>query len=107
MEVPSALWRKERAGEVDVASVATLLLAFEHDVRGSADESPRFTVIGLGEPLVEAAAKLCATDRLRAYDAVQLATLLALSATTEVQAFACFDDQLRDAAGRRGVALLP
>ena len=92
---------------MDVAAVATLLLAFEHDVRGNAGEAPRFTVVGVGEAIVERSIKLCATDRLRAYDAVQLATLLAVSSTTDLEAFACFDERLRDAATRRGIALLP
>ena len=105
--MPSALWRKERAGEIDVTTVATLLLAFEHDVRGSPGVPPRFSVIAAGESVIEQAAKLCATDGLRAYDAMQLSTCLAVAATTDLEWFACFDDELRESAARRGIALLP
>ena len=107
VEVPSAIWRKQRAGELDVAQAATLLLAFEQDLRGRSDAPARFAMAGLSEGILGDAPKLCATDGLKAYDAIQLATLTAVATAADVTAFACFDEQLRTSAARRGFALLP
>lgn len=105
VEVPSALWRKERDGQIALETVSRLIPEFEVDVRGRPDQPPRFSVVPVGVPIADRAARLCATDPLRAYDAIQLATVLTLTGT--VERFACFDSALRDAAARRGVPLVP
>lgn len=105
VEVPSALWRKERDGEITLETVSRLIPEFEVDMQGTPDQPPRLNVVPLGVPIADRAARLCATDRLRAYDAIQLATFLTLAGT--VERFACFDSALRDAAARRGIPLVP
>lgn len=105
VEVPAALWRKTRTGGVDEWSAGVLVAAFEADWAGPPSGSPRFAVVALTAPLLERAARLTAVHGLRAYDAVQLASAQAVpgGATT----MAAFDRQLRTAAAREGMALLP
>jgi predicted nucleic acid-binding protein len=108
VEVPAAFWGKARAGELDDAEAALLTMAFELDFHGSGERDPRFTVVALGEPLLVAAAREAARHGLRAYDAVQLATALAVrAADPDCASFACFDRDLRRAASRAGLALVP
>jgi len=108
VEVPSALWRKARTGELEDAAASTLVSAFELDYHGNLDLGSRFTIVSLTEPMLIVAAQEAARHALRAYDAVQLASALAVR---EVDArcshFACFDAELRRAAGRAGFGLLP
>lgn len=58
--------------------------------------------------VLEAAARLCAVHGLRAYDAVQLASALAVrDAVPECRTFAAFDRQLRAAAAAEGFTPAP
>lgn len=41
VEVPAALWRKHRSGELDADSASVLVLASEADYFGTEDEPPR------------------------------------------------------------------
>ena len=108
VEVPSALWRKARTGELPDAAASTLVSAFELDFHGDRESDPRFAIAALTEPVLIAAAREAARHALRAYDAVQLATALAVrEADPRCSHFACFDTGLRRAAGREGFALLP
>jgi hypothetical protein len=43
-EVPSALWRKARTGELEDAAASILVSAFELDFHGNPDTDPRFTI---------------------------------------------------------------
>lgn len=108
MEVPAALWRKHRAGEVSAEHAATLVRAFEVDWLGRPPASGRFAVVALTDRMLNEAAGLCATDGLRGYDAVQLASASAARAADPAcRALACFDSDLREAAARRGFVLTP
>ncbi|MGO9321884.1 MAG: type II toxin-antitoxin system VapC family toxin [Solirubrobacteraceae bacterium] len=108
VEVPSALWRKTRTGELDDAAAATLVSAFELDFHGAPDSDPRFTIIALTEPLLITAAQETARHALRAYDAVQLASALAVhDIDPRCNQFACFDTELTRAASRTGFLILP
>jgi predicted nucleic acid-binding protein len=108
VEVPSALWRKTRAGELDDAAAVTLASAFELDFHGDPDSDPRFTVVSVTEPLLVAAASEAASHGLRAYDAVQLASAIAVrELDPHCSDFACFDSELRRAASRAGFLLIP
>lgn len=108
VEVASALWRKTRTGELSDDDVALLVADFEADYHGSEREPRRFEVITTTAPLLEDAALLCARHGLRAYDAVQLATALAaVAAGGRALAMAAFDRQLRSAAVREGLAVVP
>jgi predicted nucleic acid-binding protein len=106
--VPAALWRKTRTGEIEDATAGILVNAFESDFHGDSDSNPRFTVVSLTEAVLVAAALEAARHALRAYDAVQLASALAVRALDpRCSQFACFDLDLRRAASRAGFLLVP
>ena len=108
VEVPSALWRKARTGELEDAAAGILVSAFEFDFHGDPDSDPRFTIVSLTEPVLVAGAREAARHALRAYDAVQLTSALAVrEIDPRCSHFACFDADLRRAASRAGFALLP
>lgn len=108
VEVPSAIWRKQRLGELDPGAARLLTSAFEADWAGTEEEPPRFSVVALTVAVLEGAARLCAVHGLRAYDAVQLACALAArDAVPECRVFAAFDRQLRAAAAAEAFDPLP
>jgi predicted nucleic acid-binding protein len=108
VEVPAALWRKHRRGELTANDTAVLIAEFEADYFGDGTQLPRFSVIAVTAPILEHAAYLVGVHGLRAYDAVQLASACAAKdAVVEEVAFAAFDKALRDAAAAQGLALLP
>lgn len=108
VEVPSALWRKARTRELDESAAADLVSAFELDFHGDDDSQRRFAVVSLTEPVLTAAAREAARHALRAYDAVQLASALAVrEADPRCNHFACFDAELRRAASRESFTLTP
>jgi predicted nucleic acid-binding protein len=108
VEVPSALWRKARTGELEDAAAGILVSAFEFDFHGDPDSDPRFAIVSLTEPVLVAGAREAARQPLRAYDAVQLASALAVrEIDPRCSHFACFDAELRGAASRAGFVLLP
>jgi uncharacterized protein len=108
VEVPAALWRKARTGELADAAASTLVNAFELDFHGDRDSDPRFTIIAATEPVLVAAAQEAARHALRAYDAVQLASALAVrEVDPRCDRFACFDAELQRAASRAGFTLVP
>jgi uncharacterized protein len=108
VEVPSALWRKARTGELDDSTASLLVSAFELDFHGDPTSEPRFTVLSLTEHVLLAAAREAAHHALRAYDAVQLASALAVRETDpRCSHFACFDAELRRAASRESFTLVP
>lgn len=108
VEVPAALWRKFRMREFDRAQTRALIDEFEADFFGAADETPRFIPIAPQPTILDSAAHLCGIHGLRAYDAVQLATALAVRhADPNCADFAAFDERLRDAAATEGFDLVP
>ena len=108
VEVPSALWRKARTGELEPGDADTLVRAFEFDFHGGPDSDSRFTILSLSESVLVTAAREAERHVLRAYDAVQLASALAAQATDpRCNRFACFDVELRRAASRVGFELAP
>jgi hypothetical protein len=108
VEVPSALWRKARTGELEDAAAGILVSEFELDFHGDPDSDPRFTIVSLTEPVLTQAAQEAARHALRAYDAVQLASALAVrEIDPRCTHFACFDADPRRAASRAGFVLLP
>ena len=74
VEVPAAMWRKHRLGEIQATDAALLCADFVADVEGEGMSAPRFSVIALVDEIVGTAARLVTIHTLRAYDAVQLAT---------------------------------
>jgi predicted nucleic acid-binding protein len=108
VEVPAALWRKQRLGELSAEDAEALVAAFEADYLGTVDEPPLFAAVAISPALLEEAAGLTAIHALRAYDAVQLASgLAARGADPACRQFASFDEQLRAAAARSGFAPVP
>jgi predicted nucleic acid-binding protein len=103
VEVPAALWRKRRAGAIRGDDAAVLVSAFERDWLGDA-----FAVVPVLSPILERAARLCATHPLRAYDGVQLASALAAQAADPaLEGLLCFDEMLASAARVEGLAAYP
>lgn len=108
VEVPAAIWRKVRAGEVEAAHAAVLIQEFEVDWFPGGAETGRFVVVGLPGVILKHAAGMAASHALRAYDAIQLATAVAArEADPACGSFACFDVGLRQAAAAEGFVLVP
>ena len=108
VEVPSAIWRKQRMGELSSEDAAILVDAFEADYHGAGDGSPGFVPIAVRPVILERAARLLAVHALRGYDAVQLASaLMVTEVVPECSGFAVLDRRLREAAAREGLSLLP
>jgi predicted nucleic acid-binding protein len=106
--VPAALWRKQRMGELSADDARILTSDFEADYFGTESEPPRFAAAAATNQVLDAAARLCASRGLRAYDAVQLSSALAVREADETcTAFAAFDLSLRTAAAAEGFALVP
>jgi len=66
----------------------------------------RIAVVAVDEPLVDRAAALARAHVLRGYDAVHLAAAVQVAGGAPL-AFACFDEELRTAAVREGLAPFP
>lgn len=108
VEVPAALWRKHRMGEIEAAHVRVLLDGFKADYSGTEHTAARFVRVLVNVEVLEDAARLVGVHGLRAYDGVQLACARAVrTVAPECTDFAAFDKQLRDAAAREEFALLP
>lgn len=108
VEVPAALWRKQRAGELGSEAAATLARAFAGDFHGEEARAPRFGIVAAAGTVLDKAADIAATHALRAYDAIQLASgLAARGVDPDCRTFACFDEKLRTAAAASGFELVP
>jgi uncharacterized protein len=108
VEVPAALWRKQRMGELSAGDARLLTADFEADFFGTDSEPPRFAAVAAAGSLLDAAARLCASHGLRAHDAVQLSSALAVRRVDEgCTAFAAFGRSLRTAAAAEGFELVP
>ena len=108
VEVPAALWRKQRMGELSAGDARLLTADFEADYFGTDSEPPRFAAVSVTGSLTDQAARLSASHGLRAYDAVQLSTALAVRRVDEsCTEFAAFDRSLRTAAAAEGFRLMP
>lgn len=106
VEIPAALWRKVRTQDIDAADARLLTTAFEVDWYGTTAIAPRFPIVAASSALMADAARLCETHDLRAYDAVQLASALAVTSDEPVE-IACFDKRLLVAAEAEGLAPAP
>lgn len=108
VEVPAAVWRKHRTGELDAGSAAVLVAQFEADWFGTDDQPRRFEPVRMTALVLEDAARLAGVHGLRAYDAVQLATARAVRvADPDTTLLAAFDRSLRNAAAVEGFTLTP
>jgi uncharacterized protein len=85
-----------------------LVRAFTADYAGTADRAPRFLAIEVSDRILERAAELAGAHSLRAYDAVQLASALAVRDADESRTrFAAFDRDLTLAAVSEGLEAFP
>ncbi len=108
VEVPSAIWRKQRLGELAAEDASVLVAAFGHDLRGGTYDAPRFATVALGSSVLLRAADLLPRYELRAGDAIQLASAITARASLEFcDTFATFDRRLRVAAAAEGFSVLP
>lgn len=108
VEVPAALWRKHRLGELSAADTTVLVSEFEADYFGNEQQPARFFVVGVTPEILEHAARLVAVHGLRAYDATQLASARAVAdAVPDGISFLAFDKALRAAAAAEGLQLSP
>jgi predicted nucleic acid-binding protein len=95
-------------GELSASDARLLTTDFEADYFGTDSEQPRFAAVAATGKLLDEAARLCASHGLRAYDAVQLSSALAVRRVDEsCTAFAAFDRSLRTAAASEGFELVP
>ncbi|GAA4383123.1 type II toxin-antitoxin system VapC family toxin [Agromyces bauzanensis] len=105
VEVPAAVWRKNRMGEPDAQDARTLVQAFEHDLAGP---TGRLVTLQLTNEVLERAAELTAIHGLRTHDVVQLASARAAWLIDPTcSTFAVFDGELSVAVAREGFAILP
>ena len=108
VEVPAALWRKQRIGDISAPDAALLCAEFAADIVGDDLPAPRFAVVSVGEDIVAAAVEAVSRHPLRAYDAVQLASALVVRRLLgDLHGFVAFDVALRSAAAAEGLALVP
>jgi uncharacterized protein len=108
VEVPAAIWRKQRTGEFSQADAALLVADFEADYHGSPDSAPRFVPVATTNVVLQAAARITRKHRLWGFDSVQLASaVLAAEAAPEITEFAVWDKRLREAASAEGFTLIP
>lgn len=106
VEVPAAFWRKRRTGEVRGDDAALLSADFAADVKGTDGAAPRFAVVSLDNAILTAAARLVGRHPLHGYDAVQLATALAVLEAEPSTRFVSFDTALNAAAAAEGLQVL-
>ncbi len=108
VEVPAAIWRKHRLGELDAEPAALLVEQFEWEWYGDDATGPLFAVVALDEAVLDEAVRACARHGLRAYDAVQLgAAIAARAADPDLARFACYDRTLADAARQEAFTIVP
>lgn len=105
VELPAALWRKNRMNGLSATDARVLITEFENDLFG---EAGRLSPIRITAKILDDASSLAAVHGLRAYDAVQLASVRAArTIDAECDTFAAFDGELREAGAREGFRLLP
>jgi predicted nucleic acid-binding protein len=69
--------------------------------------SARWTLLGLGEEIVERARRPFPAEPVRTLDAIHVASALAARKAVPDLAMLSLDDHVREAAGRLGIPLLP
>ena len=99
VEAVAALSRMRKGGRLTPAQLRRLLDELDAVWSG-------LDVHAVDDALLRQAAVSARTHSLRAYDAVHLAGALSFAAGEEVD-FACWDRELRDAAERHGLNLVP
>jgi len=99
VEATAALTRMRKGGRLTPAQLRRAINDLESLWRGIDSHA-------VNDSLLAKAAESASTHSLRAYDAVHLAGALSFAAGEELE-FACWDKELRDAARKHGLALVP
>lgn len=108
VEVPDAIWKKHRMGELSQEDATCLVREFEADYHGTTDAPPRFVAVPTTAVVFERAARMARIHGLAGFRSVQLASaVLAAEADPESRTFVCFDRRLRSAALAEGFPLIP
>lgn len=104
VEVPAALWRKSRTGQLDPQVCGRLTRRFGHDLDLA---SGVLVPVRVTRDALNRAADLTVVHGLRAYDAVQLSVAMGLAEIDATcRTFASFDTRLNEAAQHEGFDLL-
>jgi predicted nucleic acid-binding protein len=98
VEVHSALGRRRRGGDLSPAD-------FRRSTREFEEGWERYVRVDVADPLVREAARLAVEHLLRAYDAIHLASALAVRVGGGTM-FASWDDDLDSAAAGEGFPLI-
>lgn len=108
VQIPAALWRKHRIGELSADDAQVLTAAFEADYFGAIGDDPRFAVVRAGADVLNEAARLCARYGLRAEEGIELASaMVTRRADPSCRVLAAFRASLRTSAAAEGFALVP
>jgi len=108
VEVASAIWRKQRMGELSPSRARVLVDAFLRDLHASyrqpsATAGVTYLPVATSTAVLDDAASLVGIHGLRAYDAVQLASaVLARAADPAVSELITYDVALHRAAAAEG-----
>ncbi len=101
VEVRAGLARRHREGALKPAD-------YRRSLRDLHADWPRFFLIAVSSELVKSAGDIAERHHLRAYDAIHLASGLAVQTQArESIIFACWDRNLTQAAAKAGLRLLP
>lgn len=107
VEVASALWRKARQHGLTAAEAGAVLREFDADWSESSGDEALYRAVGV-DAVMERAARVTASHELRAMDAIQLASALAVrDAEPECRTMIVLDERLRRAAAAERFDLLP
>jgi len=101
VEVVSAIARQGFGKSISKRKAQTAITQF------CLDFTAKFIVLSVNSPLIESAMQLAETHALRAYDAVQLATVLTIAkyGTGLTVTFVCADETLNKVARSEGLAV--
>jgi predicted nucleic acid-binding protein len=99
VEATSALARMRKGRRLTAAQLKRAIDDLENIWRGVFSHA-------VNDALLAKAAQTARAHSLRAYDAVHLSGALAFAASEQLD-FACWDRELREAAGKHGFALIP
>jgi hypothetical protein len=101
VEIRSALFRRVAQGTLPEATAMKVSECVDDDLRRMVVVQPRVRTIALASMLVQ-------RRRIRAYDAVQLASAIVVgNSEGDAVTFACADDELRAAALGEGLRVFP
>lgn len=108
VEVPSAIWRKVRTGEVEPVFASAAALRVQVDFRGGPGADPFYQSIAISTEVLDDARDLVARHPLRASDAIQLASaVVTRRRVAECQTLVTYDERLASAAIAEGFDVLP